>query len=129
MGYDLHITRREDWSDEGFDITAEEWVQYVHKDPELKIKGVNGPCYAVWSGQSEHSEPWLDWANGQIYAKNPDSPLIDKMIAIAKQLGATVQGDDGEIYDEKSSESSAPRPLQSPPSTPKKGFWGRLFGR
>lgn len=129
MGYDLHITRRDDWSDEGSDITAEEWLQYVRSDPELKITGTNGPCHAVWSGRSEHSEPWLDWASGQIYTKNPDSPLIDKMISIAEQLGATVQGDDGEIYDEKSSDSHAVPLSQSLPPTPKKGFWGRLFGR
>lgn len=100
MGYDFHITRRNDWADEGNDITAEEWLAYIRSDPELTLTGTNGPYYAVWSGASQHSEPWLDWSRGQVYTKNPDSPLIDKMIAIAHNLSGTVQGDDGEVYDE-----------------------------
>ncbi len=101
MGYDFHITRRKKWADDGDDITAEEWRAYVRTDTELTLTETAGPNYAVWRGPSEHSEPWLDWSSGQIFTKNPDAPLIDKMIAIAETLDATVQGDDGEIYDER----------------------------
>jgi hypothetical protein len=51
-----------------------------------------------WSGKSKLNEPWLNWHDGNIETKNPDEALIDKMVAIARELGATVQGDDGEIY-------------------------------
>ncbi len=99
MGYDLHITRRRNWADKGADITADEWLAYVRRDSELLLQPESGPCFAVWSGPSELDGPWLNWADGQIYTKNPDAPLIDKMVAIARQLDAMVQGDDGEIYD------------------------------
>lgn len=102
MGYDLHITRREDWSAEGDDITADEWLEYVHSDPEFRISGINGPYFADWNGRSKHAEPWLNWSSGVIYTKNPDRALVDKMILIAKKLGAKVQGDDGEDYSDSS---------------------------
>ena len=98
MGYDLHITRRRDWSDTGLDIPATEWLSVVASDPELRLDTNQGPCFAVWSGPSQHAAPWLDWRDGQIFTKNPDAPLIDKMIQLAQVLGANVQGDDGELY-------------------------------
>jgi hypothetical protein len=98
MGYDLHITRREQWSDEGEDISSEEWLDVVASDQELRLAPENGPCFALWSGPSSYADPWLDWCAGQIFSKNPDEPLIDKMVDIARILGAKVQGDDGEVY-------------------------------
>lgn len=99
MGYDLHITRRRHWSDGGADITTDEWLAYVRRDPELRLRPEMGPYFADWSGPCERDEPWLDWSKGQIYTKNPDAALINKMLAIACEFGAAVQGDDGEIYE------------------------------
>ena len=98
MGYDFHITRRKDWSSQGSDITAQEWLAYVENDPELSLAKQNGDYFVRWSGSSRNAEPWLDWYKGNIYTKNPDEALIDKMVAIAAALDAQVQGDDGEIY-------------------------------
>jgi hypothetical protein len=98
MGYDLHITRRKDWSTTGNDISADEWLAYVEKDPELSLWPTNGPHMVRWSGGGKHPELCLDWFQGNIYAKNPEPALIDKMIQIADALGAKVQGDDAEIY-------------------------------
>jgi len=98
MGYDVHITRRKDWSDTGNDITAKEWADVITSDSELALDPKNGLYFARWSGASELDDPWLDWADGQIYSKNADNALIKKMVAIARLLDATVQGDDGEIY-------------------------------
>jgi len=98
MGYDLHITRREHWSAAGAEISKDEWLAYVQKDPELSFWPVNGPHMARWNGKSKHRDAWLDWFEGNIYAKNPEAPLIDKMVQIAEALNAQVQGDDGEIY-------------------------------
>jgi hypothetical protein len=106
MGYDLHITRRKQWSSKGKDITSDEWLTYVQRDPELRLQPENGPYFFVWSGGSTLECPWLDWWEGNIYTKNPDAALVEKMVAIARQLGAKVQGDDGEIYDQG---SDAPR--------------------
>jgi hypothetical protein len=94
MGYDIHITRRKFWADKGSDITADEWLAYVQRDSELSLRPESGRCFAEWSGGS-----WLDWSDGVIFTKNPDEALVTKMVAIAGQFDATVQGDDGEIYD------------------------------
>jgi len=98
MGYDLHITRRRRWTDEGQDIAAEEWLACVHADPELRLVPGNGPCFAEWSGAAEPG--WLDWSHGCVFTTHPDAALIGKMVAIAGRLGAHVQGDDGECYEE-----------------------------
>ena len=111
MGYDLYITRRKDWSESGHDITAEEWLAYVDKDPELSLSPENGPYFAKWGGKSKYPAPLLDWFGGNIYTKNPDAALIDKMVTVAQALRAKVQGEEGEIY-----QSGSEPPIHSQPS-------------
>ena len=48
--------------------------------------------------QSKYPDPWLEWFDGYIYTKNPDEPILSKMLEIATALGAKVQGDDLETY-------------------------------
>jgi len=99
MGYDLHIVRGLDhYENPAHQIAAEEWLAYIKSDPELQLANYNGPNFALWSGQSEYPDPWLDWFGGAIYSKNPDEAIITKMLQIAERLGAQVRGDDGEIY-------------------------------
>ena len=91
LGYNLHITRRKQWSDEGdASISLNEWRSYVESDPELRVDDSLGEHFVVWSGPSTHDVPWLAWANGNIETKNPDQPLIRKMVSIASALGANV---------------------------------------
>ncbi len=99
MGYDVHITRASEWSqNEGQEITREEWLAQVQSDPELALDLQNGPCFAVWSRPSQNPDAWIDWFNGDLFTKNPDRALVGKMLQIATRLGAKVQGDDGEEY-------------------------------
>ena len=103
MGYDFHITRKAFWADEdGPTISADEWLAIVESDSSLALceNGVNGPCFMEWRGSPQNPEQWLDYDAdlGEIFTKYPDDALIEKMIEIAEKLGATVQGDDGEIY-------------------------------
>ena len=103
MGYDLHITRAEFYANNsGHEITAEEWLRYIENDPELQLVPTNGKHFAKWSGKSKYPDPWFDWFEGCIDTKNPDKAIVGKMLQIAKQLGARVQGDDGEFYDDTS---------------------------
>jgi hypothetical protein len=81
MGYDLHITRKNDWFDEGGPvITENEFAELLNRRPNLKEE--------VW------------WSDGNIDTKNPEDPLIRELMIAAQELGAKVQGDDGEIYTE-----------------------------
>lgn len=98
MGYELHITRRKYWCDDGSDITASEWIRYLESDPELHFMPESGKNFAQWSGHCRYSDPWFDWWEGCIYTKNPDEAMLAKMLQIASALSARVQGDDGEIY-------------------------------
>jgi hypothetical protein len=98
MGYDIHITRRKFWPDEGDDIEFDEFVQLIRGDTEFRYPGENGDDYADWRSPKSEYESWLCWSDGQIHTKNPEPEFIDKMVAVSRALGAAVQGDDGEVY-------------------------------
>jgi hypothetical protein len=107
MGYDVHITRAEFWADnEGHEITTAEWLEYVQRDPELLAPDAaereRVQFFVQWRGHSMYPDPWFGWHRGDIFTKNPDKPIMVKMLQIAKELGARVQGDDGEFYDDAS---------------------------
>lgn len=103
MGYDLHITKADFWlENKDHEITADAWLKIIAEDPELHLADDNGSFVALWSGPSKYSDSWLDWWKGNIYTKNPDKALVEKMIQIAQMIGARVQGDDGEFYEDTS---------------------------
>jgi hypothetical protein len=120
MGYDLHITRRDDWTDRGGPTIAEaEWREVIAADPELTLD-TQTRCttaggeyvFAAWNGRAGA----LGYYAGEITASDPDQPLIAKMVQVARKLGATVQGDDGEVYDEDGTASE--REPVVPPAGP-----------
>ena len=98
MGYELHITRRKQWFDEGDDITKEEFMTYVRSDPEFAYPGEGGDEFADWKSPAGNYVTWLWWVEGRVITKNPEAEFVDKMVSVAKKLNAKVQGDDGETY-------------------------------
>ncbi|MFH5070956.1 hypothetical protein ACHHY8_21820 [Enterobacter cloacae complex sp. 2024EL-00215] len=99
MGWELHIIRTDNWFDSASNpISSEEWLQLVDDDNELSIDRKNGEFFAIWSGQSEHDEPWLDWNDGRISTKHPDEALYCKMLQIADKLNAVVVDEDDHKY-------------------------------
>ncbi len=101
MGYDLHITRAEFWAqNEGKEISNDEWLRLVEQDPELDIDAQNGPHFAAWRKASDKDgwSKWFDWSEGNVYTKNPDKAVLEKLLQLAERLDAKVQGDDGELY-------------------------------
>ena len=116
MGYDLHITRAEDWLDsEEKPILLNEWLAYVEQDPEMtleevaigRVKGQAAVAYqnkglAVWTAFSGHdpegNKAWFNYWRGAIVVKKPDDEILAKMRQIAAHFRARVMGDDGEEY-------------------------------
>ena len=114
MGYEVHITRADDWaSNEDCAIEPSEWLNVVDGDKSLRLAGYNGPHFAIWDGDPNEPEAWLDLVDGNITTKNPDGPLLKKMLEIAERLGARVQGDDGEVHDGTTSTATATGWLKS----------------
>ena len=120
MGYNLHITRKENWFDEddSNEIKLTEWIDYVKSDNEMRLDNqasattddgddvtYTNKGLAVWTSYSQSglddNYAWLDLRAGNVTVKNPDDEIKNKMIDIADRLNAKVQGDDGEIYDTK----------------------------
>ncbi len=100
MGYDLHITRAEFWAEnEGKEISAEEWLALVESDRTLTINVQNGPYFAELVSPIHVIQRWLNWNEGNILSKNPDRVTLEKMLQVASRLKASVQGDDGERYE------------------------------
>jgi len=102
MGYDIHITRADDWAEnQGFEISTEEWLNLAQSDPDLVPVPENGKYFVVWHGATEYPETWFDWSNGNINTTAPDKATLSKMLEIARKLNAKIQGDEGELYEEE----------------------------
>jgi hypothetical protein len=119
MGYSLHITRREHWTDEDASraISLQDWKSYVDSDDEMEMETTatattdegdtvefQSEGLAIWRKYSKHgingNKAWFLFDNGEIEVKNPDTEIRNKMISIAFALNGKVQGDDGEEYNE-----------------------------
>jgi hypothetical protein len=103
MGVDLHITRADFWAmNDDAQISEDEWIAYVATDAELRLAPKLGPKMVRWVPQtapgSRYADPWLEWSQGNVSTKWPDTVLYRKMLKIAAALGAHVQDDDGHPY-------------------------------
>jgi hypothetical protein len=107
MAYELHITRRDEWSsNDEPEIALDEWLRYLEGDPEFErttsaqtsttpVVEISGE-FAKWV--TANGECWFLHRNGEIVVSNPDESVITKMKVIASALHAHVQGDEGEAY-------------------------------
>jgi hypothetical protein len=117
MGYDVHITRKDNWYDDdnASEISLKEWNDYVSNDPDFRVDNFaqvdlpagqilriekEGIC--VWTKYSRDGEDqnhaWFIHSRGNITVKNPDQEIINKMVQVAQKLNAKVQGDEDELY-------------------------------
>lgn len=114
MGYEIHITRADNWLEAGnYPISQEEIDQIVESDPELQwstddygeMREADGTLkrfYAIlWNG-----EPVYIFYKGEITCKSPNESQVIKAVHIAQALGAKVVGDDGEQYEVTTNASS-----------------------
>jgi hypothetical protein len=146
MGYDLYITRRVNWFDEGDDIPISEWIAMVKSDPEMRLDGfaeapttegetirLEAEGLAVWKAYSGHQEDgnkaWFYYDRGLVSVKNPDVEIRKKMYAVAQALKARLQGDEGEFYgpdgeQEEGEEPQQPTGENTPlPEEPRRPWW------
>jgi hypothetical protein len=115
MGYDVHITRKENWFDDGTEISLHELRTFIDTGDEMRLDGhteaklpgghalrVDSDGLAVrtaYRGSTAGGNmAWFDFRSGNVVVKNPDVAILRKMCQIAQKLGARVQGDDCEIY-------------------------------
>jgi hypothetical protein len=134
VGYDVHITRAEDWIEsESKPISLGEWQSYIQSDPELRpepcdtatnpttdqVITVPNKGFAVWTAHPEGDQVWFGYWRGCITAKNPDKAILEKMSQIAARLNARVIGDEGEEY--PAAAGTSPFPAAKP-------WWKRLLG-
>jgi hypothetical protein len=98
MGYVIHLTRKESWSDEeGQEISLQQWIEYVATDPEIAPDPEN-PDPENFLVTLEGKDWPLWWDRGEVNTKSPDNWVITKLVQVAKALDARVLGDDDEIY-------------------------------
>lgn len=132
MGYEVHITRKENWFDEGPEISLADWLDVVRTDPEMRNDGyaeatvaegsvlrIEDPSMSVWLAYPGHLQDgnmaWMWHSHGNVVTKNPDEEMLQKMLIIAQRLSAKVQGDEGEVYgiDGQLIAAAEPRPHRS----------------
>jgi hypothetical protein len=128
MGFELHITRKEDAYDDepALDISLAEWLAYVGGDPEFRLDNfaqvelpdggvlrTEKEGIAVWTAYSldgvGQNHAWFTYYKGSVDVKNPDQEIINKMVDMAQALGARVVDDEGTVYEK---EGYLDRPLK-----------------
>jgi hypothetical protein len=108
MAYEVHIHRAADYSDAAeslipredweawnapdFRFSESDYVTFQYEDGERKER------LAVWTAHPEGEEFALYYYDGAVVTGNPDTHTVQRMVKIADDLGARLQGDDGEFY-------------------------------
>ena len=101
MGYDLHITRAENWTESSDSpIGYEEWIAYAEGSESLAAAGTlnlkeeptEQTIYQIARG------PNLHWWRGEVVVTGADEGHVDVLRPHAVALAARLQGDDGEVY-------------------------------
>ena len=108
MGYELNIKRGE----ESQKISKEEWSQYIKTDSQFEpieefstelnegeTLTVSTPNAGLWKFDKGEVPFTFYEEYGEVTVKNPDNCIIEKMISIANELNAVVEGEEGERYD------------------------------
>lgn len=102
MGYDLHLTRADEWIDSGATpITIEEWVAAGRTAPFLAESaelsdGTTNPVFVLAEGGLDG--PAFYWSEGRVVVRGADEGDVPACVEVARLVSATVIGDDGETY-------------------------------
>jgi hypothetical protein len=125
MGYEVHITRAEDWTESAdYPISESEWLKVVHSDPSLHISD-EGTVLWLDHPDKPSDKPQFWYADGMITKKHPDECTLQKMAEIADRLNARVIDDDGAEYGEEEDAETA----ESPDGENQRPWWRKLLQR
>ena len=98
-GYNVYITKKEFYLNDGECIPKQEWNTYLETDPTITADLQNSEKDFLVSIDEQEFSLWYDDRNScDLLTKNPTPEAIGKMIDISKKLKATVQGEESEIY-------------------------------
>jgi hypothetical protein len=98
-GYDVHITRRAEWSDEkGPKISLAEWRAYLLTDSQVIQAPHNTKNDFLIELPGEEVFLLYNPRYGELVVKDPSTQALTKLTQIARGLHARVQGDEGEFY-------------------------------
>jgi hypothetical protein len=98
-GYDVHITRKENWFDEsGPCISSQDLQRLLKADRSVHLDKQNKGQNFLVNLKQESFPLWQSSDLCNLETKNPSPAALRKLGSIAKFLDARVQGDDGEIY-------------------------------
>ena len=108
MGYSLYIHRRENWFDEGEDlsISYDEWNALAAADEALDVVGFSENLHTNIIHESfEMIDPIgnkvvFHWSAGAIEIEGASEASVPKIFRSISKLDAKLQGDDGEFYRE-----------------------------
>jgi hypothetical protein len=101
LGYELHITRADDWVDSpASPISEADWDAMTERHPDCfyPVSALSGdrPRQCRWRGLRG---PVLSFERGQVTVKGVrDEAEVISLAALAADLGASLMGDDGEVY-------------------------------
>ena len=100
MGYNLHIHLKENWFDEDSSksITYEKWQAVAKADKDLEVVGTSSdiPSYG-WTNSNTDAVSF-HWSLEEVQVSFRGDAAILKAYELAHQLGAKLQGDEGEVY-------------------------------
>lgn len=135
MRYEVFVTRRDNWSDKGSDITLTEWLSYLSIDKSLQRDALfdsarsresdapENPTHVIWTewpGQSDGKEARFRLEDGNVVASDSDEAIRKKLFIMAHVLEGKVQGIESEVYDADGKALPAKVEEKKKPVTPPK---------
>jgi len=104
MSIYVYVTRKPDPLEvNGPDISKEEWIDLIERDPDLSIADPPNQLrvdssYAVWASYPGGYPAWFSLSGGSIEVKGIDDAILCKLRYFANKLGARIVSEMGEEF-------------------------------
>lgn len=99
MGYDLHLTRADDWVDaESNPIPEALWDSVARARLSSSDQSAAEGGQPIYQLEGSGGSPTLQWQRGAVTVWGATDDHVDQLVGLAEALEAHVIGDDGELY-------------------------------